>query len=59
MIRVFSADGRLLRRIGRSGVGPDEFDLMTGSAANGDERIGVETDKLDVQYIVRYRSRRQ
>jgi hypothetical protein len=29
------------------------------SAANGDELIGVETDELDVQYIVRYRIRRQ
>jgi hypothetical protein len=36
MIRVFSADGRLLRTIGRSGAGPGEFDLVTGFGVLGD-----------------------
>jgi hypothetical protein len=51
MIRVFSADGRLLRTIGRSGAGPGEFDLMTGFGVLGDTLFVSDTRYNRVTFL--------
>jgi hypothetical protein len=45
-VRVFSADGRLLRSIGRQGGGPGEFDLKSGFGTIG-ESIFVSDNRYN------------